>query len=163
MVDHDAELAPNDPAVIGLALFARLVEIAPGAHRMAQFNAVAVGDAQDGRLGQEVAGPAGLGFQPAEETGTLRQFGEEMAIVILEPMVEGTLLDVLDGVEHADGDQFAYGEPGLGMGCHRREGIVYLAVEFGDKIGDVHEVPCCGGLSTRSIWEPRGFFKIVSN
>ena len=78
-------------------------------------------------------------------------------------MVEGTLLDVLDSVEHADGDQFAEGEPGLGMRCHRRESVVYLAVEFGDKIGNVHEVPCCGGLSTHSIGEPRGIFKIVSN
>ena len=99
MVDHDAELAPNNPAVIGLALPTRLVEITPRAHRMAQFNAVTVGDAQDGRLGQEVAGPAGLGCQPAEEASAFRQFGEEMTIVILEPMIEGTLLDVLDGVE----------------------------------------------------------------
>ena len=146
LVDHDAELAPNDPAVIGLALPARLVEIASRAHRMAQFNAVAVGDAQDGRLGQEVAGPAGLGFQSAEEAGALRQFGEEMTIVVLEPVVESAATDVLDGVEHADGDQFACGEPGLGMGRHRREGVIYFAVEFGDKIGDVHGVPCCGGL-----------------
>ena len=35
LVDHDAELAPNDPTVIGSALFARLVEAAPGAHQMA--------------------------------------------------------------------------------------------------------------------------------
>lgn len=114
LVDHDAELAPNDPAVIGLALATRLVEITPRAHRMAQFNAVAVGDAQDGRLDQELAGPALFGLQPAEETGAFRQFGEEMTIIVLEPVVEGTLLDVLDGVEHADGDQFADGEPGWG-------------------------------------------------
>ena len=92
-----------------------------------------------------------MGFQPAEEAGAFRQFGEEMAIVILEPMAKGTLLDVLDRVEHADSDQFAYGESGLGMGHHRREDIVYIAVEFGDKIRDVHEVPCCGGMSTHRI------------
>ena len=83
---------------------------------MAQFDAVVVGDAQDGGLGQEVAGPAGLGGQPTVETGAFRQFGEEPTIVIPEPMAAGILLDVLDGVEHADGDQFADGEPSLGMG-----------------------------------------------
>ena len=35
----------------------------------------------------------------AEEAGALRQSGEEVAIVILEPMTEGTLPDLLDGVE----------------------------------------------------------------
>ena len=65
--------------MIGLALLAHLVEVASGPHRMAQFDAVTVGHAQDGRLGQEAAGPAGLGFQTAEEAGAFGQFGEEMA------------------------------------------------------------------------------------
>ena len=179
---------------------------------MAQFDTIVVGDAQNGGLDQEVARPARLGCQPAEETGAFRQFGEEMTIVILEPMVVwtpqaypvslvlslrakrgnlvgarnptagtrsprrcaprddklgtrevGTLIDVLDGVEHADGDQFAYGEPSLGTGRLPREGIAYLAVEFSDKISNVHEVPCCRGLSAHSIWEPRDILKIVSN
>ena len=58
-------------------------------------------------------------------------------------MVEGTLIDVLDGVERADGDQFAAGQPSLGMGRHPREGVVDLAVKLGDKIGNVQGVPRC--------------------
>ena len=53
LVEHDAELAPNDPAVIGLALPVCLVEIKPRAHPMAQFNSVAVGNAQDSGLARK--------------------------------------------------------------------------------------------------------------
>ena len=96
---------------------------------MAQFNAVAVGHAQDSRLGQEVSDPAGLGFQPAEEAGAVGQFGEEAAIVVFEPVVEGTLFDVFHGVEHTDGDQFADGKDGLRVLGKIGQGVVYLAVE----------------------------------
>ena len=62
---------------------------------VAQFDAIAVGHAQDGGVGQEVARPAGLGFQPAEEAGAVRKVGEEVAIVVLEPVVEGRRLTFL--------------------------------------------------------------------
>ena len=86
-----------------------------------------------------------------------------MSIVVFEPMVEGPLFDVFHGIENADGDQFADGEDGLGVSGNLGQGIVYLAVEFGDKIGDVHGVPPLWSVSTHSIMEPRGVFKIHSN
>ena len=132
--------------MVGLALLADLMEPVPLPYRMAQFNAVAVGHAQQGGLGQEVPGPAGFGCQVAEQAGAVGQFGEEAAIVVGEPVVEGAAADVLHGVERADGEHFAEGEDGLGMLGEVGQGVVYLAVEFGDKIGDVHEVPplwCC--------------------
>ena len=87
LVDDDGEFAAHNPAMIGLALLAHLVEVPSRTHRMAQFDAVTVGHAQDGGLGQEAAGPAGLGFQAAEEAGALGEFGEEVAIVALEPVL----------------------------------------------------------------------------
>ena len=72
------------------------------------------------------------------------QFGEQMVIVVLEPVVEGTLLDTLDGVNHDDGNQFANGEDGPAMVRNIRQGVVHPAVKFGDTISDIHEVSCCG-------------------
>ena len=95
--------------MIGLAPLAHLVEVASGPHRMAQLDAVAVGHAPDSGLGPEAAGPAGLGFPPAEEAGALGEFGEHIAIVVFQPRVKAAAADVLDRVEDADGDQFADG------------------------------------------------------
>ena len=130
---------------------------------MAQFHAIAVGHAQDGGLGQEAAGPAGLPLPPAEEAGAFGQFGEQVAIVVSEPIIEAAAADVLDGVEHADGDQLADREDRLGMPGSVAQGVVDLAVQFGDKIDDVHGVPPLWRVSTHSIVEPRGIFKIHSN
>ena len=54
LVERYPEIAPNDPAVIGLALPADLARPSTLARRMAQFSAVAVGDAQGGGLGKVV-------------------------------------------------------------------------------------------------------------
>ena len=56
-------------------------------------------------------------------------------------MVEGPLCNLLHDLQYADGDQLAEGENGLAVLGHPRQGVVYLAVEFGDKIGDVYGVP----------------------
>ena len=40
------------------------------------------------------------------------------------------------GLEHADGDQFAYELDGLAMVRGVSQGVVCLAEQFGDKIGD---------------------------
>ena len=104
-----------------------------------------------------------MGLQAAEQPGAFWQFGKATAIVVFEPAVEGALFDVLHGIEHADGDQFTDGQDGLGVLRNSRQGVVYLAVQFGDKIGNVDEVPPLRSVSTHSIMEPRGIFKIHSN
>ena len=112
-------------------------------HGVAQFNAVAVGHPQHGGFGQEVAGPALPGPQSAVEPGTAGQVGERAAIVVPEPVVESQLADVLHGLQHTDGDQFAQGEDGLAMAGNIGQGDVDLAEQFGDKIGNVLGVPRC--------------------
>ena len=143
LVQHGAQLAAHDPTMIGLSLPADLIGAPTFPYGMTQFDAVAVGHAQDGGLGQEAAGPVLLGLQLAEETGAFRQFGEEVAIVVPEPVVEGPLADVLDGLQHANGDQSTEGEDGLAVVGNIGQGVVYLTEQFGDKIGDVHRVHRC--------------------
>jgi hypothetical protein len=76
--------------------------------------------------------------------GTVGQVGEEVTIVVLEPVIEGPLADVLHGLERTDGDQFVCEEDGLAVVRGVRQGLIYLAEQYGDKIGDVHGVPCGG-------------------
>ncbi len=125
LVEHNAKFAAHDPAMVGLALLADLMEPAPLPYRMAQFDAVAVGHPQQGGLRQETAGPAGFGFQTPQQASAVGQFGKELAIVVGEPVVEGATTDPLHGVECADGDHFAEGEDGLGMLGEVGQGVVY--------------------------------------
>ena len=48
-----------------------------------------------------------VGKQAEEDAGVFGQVGEEVPIVFLEPVVEGTLANVLHGMEDSVGDQFA--------------------------------------------------------
>lgn len=111
IVERHAERAAHDPAMIGFAFLADLTRSSPFPHWMTQFNAVAVGHALHGGLGQEVAGPVLLGSQSAVEAGPVGQLGEQVTIVVPEPMVEGSLADVLHGLQHTNGDQL---EPKVG-------------------------------------------------
>ena len=77
-----------------------------------------------------------------------------MAIVVLEPVVEGPLADVLHGLEHADGDQFAYELDGLAMVRGVSQDVVCLVEQFGDKIGDVREVPAVGSAKSQQVHPP---------
>ena len=76
LVLYDAEFAPHDPAMVGLAFLGDLVSPAPFAYGMTQFYCVAVGHPQDGGPGQEVAGPVPLHPQPTVETSAAGQFGK---------------------------------------------------------------------------------------
>ena len=72
LVLYDAQLAAYDPTMIGLAFPTDLMLPPAFPYWVAQLNAVAVGNPQDGGLRQKVAGPVLLGLQPAEEAGTFR-------------------------------------------------------------------------------------------
>jgi hypothetical protein len=60
-------------------------------------------------------------------------------MVVFEPTVESSLRNRLQGMPHADGNQFAAGEDSRTVLGNVGPGVVYLAVQFSDKIGDVHE------------------------
>ncbi|HEV2122840.1 MAG TPA: hypothetical protein VGW38_08710 [Chloroflexota bacterium] len=66
---------------------------------MNELNAVAVDEAEHGRLGQEPPSQVLVGHEQAEEPGPLGQAGQEVAVVPREPAVEGPLPSALEGVE----------------------------------------------------------------
>jgi len=59
LVEHDAELAPDDPAVVRYTFAPHAREAVPALLPIGvgQLHAVAIGDAQDGGLRQESPGP----------------------------------------------------------------------------------------------------------
>ena len=104
-------------------------------HWVAQFNTIAVGHAQHGGLGQEIAGSMLLGPHPAIELSRVGQVGEKVAIGVPEPALGGPSAGVVDGLPHTDGDQLAEGEDGLAVVGSLGQGVVYLTEQFGDKTG----------------------------
>ena len=101
--------------MIGDAFASDLCGAAPVPDGMAQLNAVAVGDAHQGRLSQEASSPVLLRMQAAKPAGAFRQLGEPAAVVVPEPGIESVLADAFDAVENADSYDFADGQDGLGM------------------------------------------------
>ena len=79
-------------------------------------------------------------MQAAKLAGAFRQLGEPVAVVVPELGIESALADAFDDVENADSCDFADGEDGLGMAGSIGDGVIYLAAEFGAKIGAVHGV-----------------------
>ena len=88
--------------MIGDAFASDLCGAAPIPNGMAQFNAIAVGDAHQVGLGQDASRPVLLSMQAAEEAGAFRQLGEQAAVVVLEPGIASALADAFDDVENAD-------------------------------------------------------------
>jgi hypothetical protein len=71
VVEDKAQLSPNDPAVVGLALTADLLVAAPRAPGVNDFDAEAVHDAQKRRLCQKALRPARVRRQQAKEACSL--------------------------------------------------------------------------------------------
>ena len=115
LVHDGAQLAADNPAMIRDALASDLSGAAPVTDGMAQLNAITVGDAHQGGLGQEASRPVLLRMPAAKPAGAFRQLGEPAAVVVLEPGIASALADAFDGVENADSYDFADGEDGLGI------------------------------------------------
>ena len=139
-VHEGAQLAADSPALIRDALAADWSGAASVPDRMAPRNAIAVGDAHQGGRGQEASRPVLLRMPAAKPAGAFRQLGEEATVVVPESGIESARADAFDGVANADGCDFADGQDGLGMTRRVGDGVIYLAAEFGAKIGDVRGV-----------------------
>ena len=102
--------------MIGDAFASDLCGAAPVPDGMAQLNAVAVGDAHQGRLSQEASRPVLLRMQAEEEAGAFRQLGEQAAVVVLEPGIESARAAVFGDVRMP----MVTTSPAERMACERR-------------------------------------------
>ena len=94
---------------------------------------------QDG-IAAAISRAASSASAVAEEAGAFRQLEEPVAVVVHEPRIESALADTFDDVENADSYDFVDGQDGLGMARRGGDDVIYLAEEFGAKIGAVHGV-----------------------
>jgi len=73
VVDDQAQLTADDPAVIREALAADLLGTSPLPDGMDQLNAETVNDPKQRGLCQKVKGPGVMGFEQPKQAGALRQ------------------------------------------------------------------------------------------
>ena len=64
---------------------------------MQQLDALGIGCAQDGRLGQAVVTPGAMGLEQPKQACPLGQPGEQRPPIALQPAVEGPVANVLEG------------------------------------------------------------------
>ena len=79
LVQDKAELAADDPTPVRFALLADLFRATPFAHRVQQFNAIAVGHAQKGWLGQKAVGPSPMRLEQPEQARPIWQVRRKSA------------------------------------------------------------------------------------
>ena len=80
LIDYNAELAPDDPAVIGQSFLTDLTEGVPRpplTHRMEQLDAIAINNPERRRLRPEAVGPIGMGGEQAKQAGARYQAREQ--------------------------------------------------------------------------------------
>src|ERR671914_1398912 len=140
MVERQAQLAPHDPAIIGLALLPQLTRRPPFSDGVKQLNAVAIHHSQQRGGSQEPVGPGLLGPEQPEETSTMGQLGKQGLVVVGQPAIESPGAHAFDGVEQPDSDRLTGPQPGLGMLGYLGHLVVHLTKQLSDKIYGGHGV-----------------------
>jgi len=150
LVEHDAERAPDDPAVVGHALAPDTREPTPALLPvgMGQLHAIAVSDAEDGRLRQEALGPALVRRAQAEQAGALGQLREQRAVVPLQPAIEGPLTAPFEHEQQRQGHHLARIQVRLRVFRHVTQGIINTTEQLRDKIDRGHGVLLLSVVST---------------
>src|SRR5437016_406307 len=106
MVKHYTELATHNPAVIGLTLLTYLGETTSLSGWMAEFNAIAIYDAQHRWRCQEAIAPVLMDLQQAEEPSAVWQSGKYIPMVVCEPAIESPIAHSFNGMQQSYGDHF---------------------------------------------------------
>ena len=140
MVEHQAELATYNPAVVGLAFLSHLAGTTSFPDGMNQLNAVAIDDPQQTGFSQEAVTPVLVSSQQSEETSPVGQTREHIPMVLLQPSVEGSVADAFNGMEQADGGDLAGPKLGLGMLGQLPHAVIHLAKQLSDKISGSHAI-----------------------
>ncbi len=148
VVDHVGQLRANNPAMVGQALAPNLPIgpiLAPG---MAQFDAIAVSDTQDGRLRQKEVCPVGVRVKQAKQARAVRQAGKPGRVVAPEPAIEGAWADALKCKQERQRHDLAGMQIGLWMLRHRPHPLVNPIEQGNDKIVRRHADLLAAGNST---------------
>ncbi len=152
LVEDDAELAADDPAVVGHAFApdAREAAVPLFAVGMGQLHAIAVGHAEDGWLRQEARGPVLVGGEQAEQARALGQLGEQRAVIARQPAVEGARAASFKHEQQRQGHDLARKQVGLRVFRDVSHRLIHTVEQVGDKIDGGHRVLLSSGVLTPS-------------
>jgi hypothetical protein len=144
-VEHEAELTPTYPDVVGDAEATYLLWRASSSLRVQQLYTESVRQPQESRLRYEPLCPLSMSSKQPQQASALREFGEQRTQVTICPPVEGTITSSSEAEEQSQRHYLPWIQACLAMFgylCHR---IVYSAEQLRDKIGGSHGVlpPWC--------------------
>jgi hypothetical protein len=160
VIYQEAQLPTNNPARVGLALLADLLSAASFTARVDQFNAIAVDDAEQGRLGHELFAEMSMGVEQSIEACPLGQLGEQVPKIPLQPAVKRSVTDTLEGEQQGQGYDFTGVQFGLCVLGNVQHPVIHTAEQFDDKIFSSHGVPPSLFGSQLTAW---GNFVAMSN
>ena len=163
MVERQAQLTADDPAIVELALLANLARATTFPPGVELLNTIAIDDSQQGGRGQEGVRPVLVSAQQPTQSGTVGQTREQLPMIARQPAIEGPVADTLDGMQQAQGDYFTGSEMGLAMFLLVWHLIVYLAKELSDKIFSSHASLLRLVLSTHTMRASHDFFNVFLN
>ena len=115
LVHQQAELAPDNPAMVGQTFPTNLLRAAALVHGVDQLDAIDVDDAEHGRRGQEDLGPVLMGPEEAKKAGSLGESGKQRPIVARQPAIKRPVADACERMQQAQGDHLTGLEVGLGV------------------------------------------------
>lgn len=140
LIEDVGNLRPNDPAMVRQPLATNLTVSPILAPWMAQFDAVAIGHAQDGGFSQEILGPVHMRRKEPKQARALGQGGKPVGIIPPQPAVERAWADTFEREEEGQRDDLAGIQLGLWMLWHRLQLLVNTTKQGNDKIAGRHTV-----------------------
>ena len=140
MIEHQAEFAFQEPAMIGFPLLSDLLVAPSLSYRVDQLDAIAVDNAQQTGFSQEGITPVLVSSQQPEEASPMGQSREHVPVVLVQPTVESPVASTFNGVQQADSHDLAGPQIGLGMFSQPLHPVIHLAKQLSDKIVGSHAI-----------------------
>ena len=139
MIEHETQLAPDDPTAVGQPFLADLSLTAAFPARMEQFDAIGIDQTEQGRVCQKALRPMPVGIEQPKQTGAAGQMREQMQVVSFQPPIEGAIASASEGEQNGKRDRLAGIETGFGMLRRIRRLGIHAAKQVGDNIFGSHE------------------------
>ena len=141
LVQEQAQLAPDDPAMVGVPLAPDLRRTPSFTDGVDQLNAVGVDHAEERGLREEAGGPVAVSREQPKQAGPLRQAGKQLAPVAGEPPIIRAVAHALDGEQEGQGHDLAGKQRRLWVFGDVAHGVIDPTEQFYDKLLGGHEPP----------------------
>ena len=92
IIGHETRFTSYNLTLVGDSLLPNLLRASAFPSGMDEFNAVSVGQANQGGICHETLGPVPMSVEQAEQSGAMGQIGEQFQIIALQPTVKGTIV-----------------------------------------------------------------------